>query len=188
MKKGCIRKWVAFALMLGLSVPVMAGQGVGAVKLDGAWVAKVVDAPGGQWSYVISADPSGRRAAGHGSIDVGFRFEAILGAQYFEPTDSNSPILIDIVMTGPDTASYHAVWYGLKDLDPPNVSKSEIVVIGVVTGDLQFVEPGKAFGTHNFELYYPWQDGDGDGFPDEGETTPFVFQLTTVDTRVPSPW
>jgi hypothetical protein len=36
-------------------------------------------------------------------------------------------------------------------------------------------------------MYYPSQDKDGDGFPDEDETTPFVFQLLTNDTRLPSP-
>ena len=34
-------------------------------------------------------------------------------------------------------------------------------------------------------LYYA--DADGDGFPDEGMTPACVFQLSTVDTRLPMP-
>ena len=60
-------------------------------------------------------------------------------------------------------------------------------MIGVVTGELEFVEPGKTVGTHKFALYRPDQDIDGDGFPDEGQTTPYEFELTTMDTRLPAP-
>jgi len=178
---------VVLTLTFGLSVSAMASEEGGAYKLEGAWVAKVVEFPGGQWSYVISADPSGRRASGHGSIDIGFDPNVIFGGPVFEPRDSNSPILVNMVMTGPDTASYYSIWYGLKNLGPSSPVTTKIVLIGVVTGELNFVGPGKALGTHNFALYFPTQDADGDGFPDEGETTPFVFQLTTVDTRLPLP-
>lgn len=179
---------VILTLTFGLSVSAMAGEGHGAYKLDGAWVAKVNGPPGGQWSYVLTADPSGRRASGHGSIDLGFNIELLFGP-IFEPNDSNSPILVNLVMTGPDTASYYAIWYGLKDLGPSDALTAEIVFIGVVSGEIEFVGPGKANGTHNFALYYPWQDDDGDGFPDEGETAPliFPFPVSTVDTRLPLP-
>lgn len=187
MKTYMTHMLVILMLTLGLSMSAMAGKGDGAYKLGGAWVAKVDGMPGGQWSYVVSADPSGRRASGHGSIDIGFDPNVIFGGPFFEPRDSNSPILVNMVMTGPDTVSYYSIWYGLKNLGPPSLATTEIVLIGVVTGELKFTGPGKAHGTHNFALYYPTQDDDGDGFPDEGETTPFVFQLTTVDTRLPLP-
>lgn len=185
--KTCLKHLIIMlALTFGLSISATAGDGDGNYKLEGAWVAKVVGAPG-QWSYVISADPSGKRASGHGSVDIGFSTEAVLGGTYFEPADSTSPILVNTVKTGRDTASYYSIWYGLKDLGPMSPVTNEIVFIGVVTGELKFVGPGKVHGTHNFALYYPSQDADGDGLPDEGQTTPFVFQLTTVDTRLPMP-
>jgi hypothetical protein len=176
------------ALALSLSMSAIAGDGSNNYKLGGAWVAKVIESPlPGQWSYVVVADPSGKQASGHGSVDVGFRTEAVLGGTYFEPADSTSPILVNVVKTGPDTASFYSVWYGLKDLPPESPVPNEIVFIGVSSGELKFVGPDKVHATHNFKLYYPWQDDDGDGFPDSDQFTPFAFQLKTVDTRLPMP-
>ena len=186
------RLLVVLALALGLSVPAMADGGKGANKLEGAWVARVQEAPG-QWSYVISSDPSGRHASGHGSVDVGFSANVICAMfnqpVEFDPTDSTSPILVNIVMNGPDTASYYSVWYGLKDLVPDeyNPMTADIVFIGVVTGNLEFVGPGKIEGTHDFAIYDPDADTDGDGFPNEGMDPECIFTLTTVDTRLPMP-
>jgi hypothetical protein len=166
----------------------MAGGGSDNYKLGGAWVAKVVDSPlPGQWSYVVIADPSGKHATGHGSVDIGFSTDAVLGGTYFDPADSTSPILVSVVKTGPDTASFYSVWYGLQDLGPDSPVSDKIVFIGVVTGELEFVGPNKVHGTHNFKLYFPEQDVDGDGFPDANQTTPFAFELKTVDTRLPLP-
>jgi hypothetical protein len=185
MKRYTKYLFVFLALTFGLSLSAMAGKGVGAYKLDGAWVAKVVGVPG-QWTYIISADPSGKRAAGYGSIDSGLNVD-VLFPGVFTSSDSNSPILVNIAMTGRDTASYYSIWYGLKELGPSSQVTNQIVLIGVVTGELEFIGPGKIKGTHKFALYHPNQDADGDGFPDEGETTPYVLQLTTFDTRLPAP-
>lgn len=174
-------------------MPAIADKENGAFKLEGAWVAGVVGAPG-QWSYVISSDPSGKRASGHGSVDVGFSANAICylndNDPGFEPTDSTSPILVNIVMIGPSTASYYSIWYGLKTLIPDETDPmmSEIVFIGVVTGELEFVGPGKMNGTHNFALYFPEADAlPEDGFPDETATPACEFLLFTKDTRLPMP-
>lgn len=181
---GALLVTISVSLLLG-SPNATAGNGSGAYKLEGAWVAKVIGIPG-QWSYVVVADPSGRRASGHGSVDVGFRSEAV-GCFAFEPTDFASPILVNIVMTGPDTAAYYSIYYGLKNLDE-GLLTTEIVYIGIVTGELKFVAPGKANGTHNFAFFAPTQDADGDGFPDEGQTPTCVSPpLYTVDTRLPAP-
>ena len=56
-----------------------------------------------------------------------------------------------------------------------------------VTGVLDVVAPGVMHGTHYFKLYYPDADANGDGFPDEGVPPACVFQLNTVDTRLPMP-
>jgi len=191
MKTYLLHLLVILALTFGVSIPVVAGEGDRAFKLEGAWVAKVPPPYVGQWSYVVSSDPSGKRASGHGSVEIGFRANFICYLNGFEtefvPTDSESPILISMVMTGPDTVSYNSIWYGLKDLDPSSPIVNEIVLIGVVTGELEFVAPGKMYGTHNFALYYPEADTDGDGFPNESATPACVFQLNTVDTRLPMP-
>jgi hypothetical protein len=179
--------FVVVALVFGLSISATADAGKGGFKLEGAWVAKVVGTPG-QWSYVVSPDPSGRRASAVGSVDIGFSANgACLGQAEFEPSDSASPILINIVMTGPDTASYYAIWYGLKDLGPDSPLTNEIVLIGVVKGEFQFIAPGKMSGTHNFEIYQPTADADNDGLPDEGVVAACMFPASTVDTRLPMP-
>ena len=79
--KTCL-KYLALvaALTVGLSISAIAGNGSNNYKLGGAWVARVIESPlPAQWSYVVVADPSGKHASGHGSIDIGFRTEAVLG-------------------------------------------------------------------------------------------------------------
>ena len=187
MKMCIMRALVVVMLAFGMVVSALAGGGNGAFKLEGAWVAKVVGGEG-QWSYVVSSDPSGKRAAGHGSVDVGFNANwACFGQAAFEQSDTASPILVSIVMTGPDTASYYAIWYGLQDLGPDSLLTNKIVLIGTVKGELHFVAPGKALGTHNFEIYRPGADDDGDGIPDENAEPVCEFPMYTVDTRLPMP-
>lgn len=155
------------------------------IKLEpGAWVAKVVGVPA-QWSYVISTDPSGRHAAGYGTIDVGFYSELD------EMIDETSPLLIDIVMTGPATAKFNSIWYGIKnepEVIVPDVIAvtGHIVYIGVNRGELRMIAPGKAEATHNICYFDPVaSDSDLDGLPDPG-ATPFdcAPTVTTVDTRL----
>lgn len=158
--------------------------GKGAYKLDGAWVAKVVGFPG-QWSYVFAADPSGRRASGHGSIDIGFD-PGVFGCELGE-ADADSPILINIELTGPDTSVAYSVWYALSTMD---TAAREIVFIGEVRSESRFISPGKSESTHYFSFYLPSQDVDpADGFPDEGEVPACSapVPIYTVDTRLPAP-
>lgn len=157
-----------------------------AAKLEGAWIAKVVEvegqpiAPPGQWTYVLSPDPSGRRAAGHGTIDVGL---------YTPPldlmADEVSPLLIDLVMTGPNTGTFNSVWYGIKKGVTSVGTTAEIIYIGVNHGEINLVEPGKSENTHNIEFYLAESDADKDGLPDPGAVPlgPAVV-VHTVDTRL----
>lgn len=191
MKTFAMYLLVILALAFGSSAPVVAGTDNDAFKLEGAWVAKVQYPGFGQWSYVVSSDPSGKRGSGHGSVDIGFRANFACGLNGyetdFEPSDSESPILVSMVMTGPETISYSAIWYGLKDLGPSPIS-NEIVLIGTVTGTLEVVAPGKMYGTHRFVLYKPDADFDPyDGFPDETAIPECEFEMNTVDTRLPMP-
>jgi hypothetical protein len=173
----------ASACLLLASPLAMAGDAA-TYKLGGAWVAKVQGFPG-QWSYVLAADPSGRRAFGHGSVDVGFD-PAVFGCQFGE-TDTETPILVNMEMTGPDTGVAYSIWYALNTSESP---ANEIVFIGEVRSEFTFVAPGKTVATHYFAFYLPGQDVDPeDGFPDEGES-PECFApvaLYTVDTRLPAP-
>jgi hypothetical protein len=157
------------------------GDGAGAYKLEGAWIAKGVEYPL-QWTYVMTPDSSGRRAALHGSIDVGVGGAAALGADYA------SPLIGELVMTGPNSLKFTAVWYGMKRLPAGAPVTAQIVYIGVNKGEASFVGPGEAVTSHHIAHYLPGADADGDGLPDAG-TTPVVgpIPVTTTDTRVPAP-
>jgi len=174
---------IAVTACLLLAAPAaMADKG--AYKLEGAWVAKVVGFPG-QWSYVLAADPSGRQAAGHGSVDIGFD-PAVFGCQ-FDESNADSPILISIKLTGPDTSVAYSLWYALTTSVP---ASAEIVFIGEVRTETKFVAPGKSESTHYFSFYLPSQDvNPADGIPDEGETPACSapVPIYTVDTRLPAP-
>jgi len=146
-------------------------------KLGGAWIAKVVDGPG-QWTYVLAADPSGRHAAGHGSIDVGFYVPGLS-----ELSDENSPLLIDMVMTGPDKGTFNSVWYGLGEV-AGGTTTTEVVYIGVSWGEFRLVAPGRSEVTHNIEFYLPFQDADGDGLPDPGQIPVGGWQGKSLDIRL----
>jgi hypothetical protein len=191
MKTYLLHILVVLALAFGVSAPAVADRGGPAFKLEGAWVAKAAPPFTGQWSYVVSSDPSGKRGSGHGTVDIGFRANYVCNLfgfpTEFEISESRSPILVSMVMTKPDSVSYNAIWYGLKDLGPMSPITNEIVLIGTVTGELDVVAPDKMQGTHNFALYNPAADADGDGFPDDGMAPECVFQLNTVDTRLSVP-
>jgi len=151
-------------------------------KLEpGAWVAKVYGVPM-QWSYVIAADPSGRHAVGYGTIDVG-----VYTAGLDEMIDYTSPLLIDVVMTGPGTVKFNSVWYGIKK-EQVGATSATIKYIGVNKGELKSVAPGKSEGMHEIAYYWPETDADNDGFPDPGaEPIAPPVKVYTVDTRLPSP-
>lgn len=187
MKTYLLHLLVILTLVFGVSVPAAADKDDSAFKLEGVWVAKVLPPYYGQWSYMVSADPSGKRGSAHGSVDIGPRANFICG-DLFEPAESESPILVSMVMTRPDTISYNSIWYGLKDLGPMSPLSNEIVLIGTVTGELEVVAPGKMHGTHHFALYTPDADiAPHDGLPDEAAVPVCKFELETMDTRLPMP-
>jgi hypothetical protein len=151
-----------------------AGHGV--VAMEGAWIAKVLGSPA-QWTYTLSPDPSGRRAAITGFIQVGIK-TSIFG--YFNDFEFNSPIVGEAVMTPDGTVVFNSVWYGIKAGFPFD----QIVYIGMNSGQVRFTGPGKGEGTHNLAFYDPSSDQDGDGLPDPGATPVLEIPATTVETRL----
>jgi hypothetical protein len=179
------RRWVLipalaslFAALLLVPRFVESGQ-TGAVKLEGAWIAKVTamdGVPAGtplpfQWSYVLAPSASGRSASIHGSVDVAFPESVV--------SDFHTPIVGEMVQTGPDTVAFTSIWYHVAE----GSQVDQIVLIGMVRGEARFIGPGKAEATHHFALYLPSADADGDGLP---EGTPILtFDATSMDTRLP---
>jgi hypothetical protein len=162
----------AVAVMVASQVAAH-GQDQAAIKLEGAWIARVTSSPFPpapyQWTYILARDASGRRAGIHGSVDVAFPNPIA--------HDRTTPLLGEIVQTGPDTAAFNSIWYGLN--------QGVVVFIGRNGGTVRFLGPGKAEVQHNFELYLPSADIDGDGLPDGPPAA--AFGVTSLDTRVPSP-
>lgn len=146
-------------------------------KLEGVWVAKVQGSPV-QWTYTLSPDPSGRRAALAGFIQVGVR-PIVLGI--FPDAEFSSPIVGELVIRADGVTVFNSVWYGMKTGFPFD----QIVYIGMNSGEARRTADNKAEGTHNIAYYDPSSDQDGDGLPDPGAVPVLVLPVTTVDTRLP---
>jgi hypothetical protein len=158
-----------------------ADPGGNAFKMEGAWIARTVGVPSLQWTYIVAPDPSGRRATGHGTIDVGISLEPFLG-----PTDGTTPLMVNAVMTSNSTTAFNSVWYSVRHVSGGLVS-SEIVAIGQATGQQRFLTPDRIEGTYLIAYYLPSQDADGDGLPDPGQEPIVALPFTTIETRVPAP-
>ena len=148
-------------------------------KLEGAWIGKVTGTPV-TWSYTLAPDPSGRRAAMSGSVQVPLG-PSVLIPTLFPDMEYYSPMVGQVVMTGPDTSEFTAVWYGMKKAFPFN----KIVFIGVNSGQGRFTGPGKAENTNHLAFYAPSADADGDGLPDPGAAPALCLPASlSLETRV----
>jgi hypothetical protein len=149
------------------------GQTRGAGKLEGAWIARVTSSPFPpglyQWTYVLAPASSGRVASIHGSVDVAFPNPI--------PHDRTTPLLGEIVQTGPDTAAFNTIWYGLNQ---------GVVFIGRNLGHRPIPRTRQGGS--------PTQFRDSTSRLPMSTATAFLtvrrlaaFSATSQDTRVPSP-
>jgi hypothetical protein len=150
-------------------------------KLEGSWIAKVVGMPL-QWTYTLTPDSSGRKAAMFGTIQVAIR-PAVVNPDLFPDLEYISDMVGELVMTGHDTMKFTAVWYGMKKAVPFD----KVVFIGVNSGKGKFTGPGQSQVTHHLAFYDPIvADADGDGLPDPGQAPALCLPATiSLDTRVP---
>lgn len=154
-------------------------------RLEGAWIAKVPGTPL-RWSYVMSpSDPSGKRAAISGSLQVGIPVDVMFPG-VIPQLDYNSDMTGEVVMTSPNTADFTVVGYGMKKIAPTMEYPftEQVVLIWVTSGQVKFTAPGKAEVAHHLAYYLPAADADGDGLPDAGQSPILCLPVTTsLDTR-----
>ena len=99
------------------------------------------------------------------------------------PADTSSPLIGEVVMTGPNSGKFTSLWYGINQTPVPH-----IVYIGMNNGEILFLDPGHVMGTSNIVFYLPSADADGDGIPDP-DAVPLAPAITlhTIDTRLSLP-
>lgn len=157
-----------------------------AMKLEGAWVARVPGMPA-QWSYVLTpADSSGRRASVQGAFSIripGFLYG--LPAQY--ESEEFPSFWGEVMLTGRNEAEGTVIWWGLKNTVPTQTYpfEKQLVVIGVDSFSVSLTAPGKTQVIHNMKFYDPSADVDGDGLPDSGQDPVFsAAPMISYDTSL----
>jgi hypothetical protein len=133
---------------------------------------------------IIPTDPAGNTATYIYRTDNGY---PNMGAT--EPPLSEVDYMTDIVgnmvRTGPNTWAFTAICHGTKKVEgQPN---PEMVYIAVFQGTSTYTEDGNTETNEGtIALYFPEQDVDGDGFPDEGQEPAFCGPVPPVPcTRLP---
>ena len=71
----------------------------------------------------------------------------------FGPFEETNPLMVDIEMTGPGSASYDCIWHGTTGLEPEppvpvGAPDTELVFIDVAKGTTPSMGPGQATAVH----------------------------------------
>ncbi len=149
-------------------------------KLEGSWITKIPGTPL-MWTYAVSPDPSGRRAAIAGEIHVPIG-PSIVVPGLFPDLEYYTPFVGQVNMTGPETFEFSSVYYGMKKGLPFN----QVVFIGENNGHGICLAPGKMMVTNHLAFYAPSTDADGDGLPDPGQAPVLCLPPSVgVCTRLP---
>lgn len=148
------------------------------LKLEGAWVASVPGTPLA-WMYTYApSDPFGRSAVIQATIHI--PADPTLGGAF-----PNAQYLTTLVgeakVTGPNSAVFTGVYYAMK----AGVAGPEKVYIGLDSGTIKKTSLGRTEVSHNFGIYLPAQDADGDGLPDKGQSAVACVPVPSLDTRLP---
>ncbi len=167
---------LASALLLVATQPTGSARSREPFKLEGAWIMKFPGTPITS-VYTLSADTSGRRASISGSTIIG---DPTFFGSF--PAEWQSPLMGEAVVTGPNEGRYTAVSYGLK---AGAEGFPELVYILVDSGMVRDLGQGRTEHQHNLGVYLPFQDADGDGLPDAGQTPVACVPLTSISTRIP---
>ncbi len=154
-------------------------------KLEGTWITKVPGSPM-VWTVVYApTDPSGRRAAVKGSLQVRIPADVLFpGLPSAE--DGSYDFVGEAVMTGPDTSKGTIVGYAIKKVTPSAdyPFREQVQWIWVASGEAKFTGPGKTESTGTMAIYLPEADADGDGLPDPGQKPILSFPSAYPSVRV----
>jgi len=146
-------------------------------KLQGSWVATVPGTPL-SWMYTFApSDPSGQEAALHANLHLADA--TALGA--FPEAEYVSGCIGEAAVTRPNQAAFTTLYYGMKK----GVALPEKVYIVLDSGTIKKTGPSQTEVSHNFGVYLPGQDADGDGLPDKGQVPIACVSYVSLDTRLP---
>ena len=180
MKRNIALAALGVALGAALILTQAGWSEIASYKLEGSWIGKVVGTPV-TWSYAMIPDPSGRRAAMSGSVQVPLGPSVVIPG-LFPDLEYYSPMVGQVRMTGPDTTEGTALGYGMKKGFPFN----QVVCIWVNNVQSRFLEPGKIVSTNHLAFYAPSADADKDGLPDPGAVPALCLPASiSLETRVP---
>ncbi len=147
-------------------------------KLEGTWIARLQATPPQSWIYSFSpSDPSGREATFQGMNIVG---DPTFGGVFPEAQQSMA-FAGKAVVTGRDEASYTVANYGIKKVG----AATEVVYIGLDSGTIRRISPGKTQVDHYLAIFLAAQDADGDGLPDKGQVPIACVPFVSIDTSLP---
>jgi len=167
---------VALGTVLVLTQVAWSGLRDQPLKLEGSWVATVPGTPL-SWMYTFApSDPSGREAAFNGTTQVS---DPTFGGA-FPNAEYVTPFIGEATVNARNQADYSVLWYGMKK----GATLPEKVYIVLDSGTIEKTGSGRTQVMHNFAVFLPSQDTDGDGLPDTGGPGACI-PLTSIDTRLP---
>ncbi len=174
VSRGCIVAAVLAAAGLSL-----AWMGPVQYRLGGGWIG--ASATGGWNCLQVPLDAAGKTEAIRVTL-ISYS-EQTAGLLAFSGANSLSDMTGEGAMTGPDTAKWTLVGYGLAAGNPPVIRQ-----IWVAAGTLKFTGPDTWNNSYTLTVYPNEADADGDGYPDAG-ATPLVTipGITGTAKRVPLP-
>ena len=176
------KKWVAlfltvvvlFAVLLYAGAAQFAGDVAAApanCRIQGAWVSSFA---GGPWDTpllmletISPQDPAGNKLTYTMHL---VNPDATFAAPPLSESDYMSDLVGEAVRTGRDSYEFSLIGYGVEDRE---ANRGRIIFIWTVTGTMTCVDGEHKTDEVHIAVYLADQDGDGDGFPDEGEE-PFL--------------
>jgi hypothetical protein len=176
--KGRKTRWGIAAAVLAAAGLSVAWLGPNHYRLGGGFIGSPAGSGGLYWSaYQAPLDSAGQTAAIR--INVYSYSEAAAGLLAYSGADTLTEGIGQVAMVSNDTAKGSAVFYGLKQGNPPQIKQ-----IWTYDGTMTFTSPDAYTVGGMNNIYSADADADGDGRPDPGAVPLFSVPAQYAVTRV----